>query len=262
MLKVYNCIVGQHDLRLVALAALVCALASFTAINLLHHVRRTEGAMRAIWLAVAATSTGFGVWATHFIAMLAFSPGIPYGYDVPLTAISLIAAILLTGLGFAIALTRSLPGGPWIGGATVGGGIAAMHYTGMAAFEVSGWIVWDPTLVAASLLLGAFIGGAALWAGLREDSLTWRLLGAILLVAAICSLHFTAMAAVSIIPDGAMDVPPNALPASWLAIAVAWRAWRSCCSPVADLRSTCAIDGAPSARRTTCGASRTRRSRV
>jgi diguanylate cyclase len=240
MLKVYNCIVGQHDLRLVALAALVCALASFTAINLLHHVRRTDGAMRAIWLAVAATSTGFGVWATHFIAMLAFSPGIPYGYDVPLTAISLIAAILLTGLGFAIALTRTLPGAPWIGGATVGGGIAAMHYTGMAAFEVSGWIVWDPALVAASILIGAFIGGAALWAGLREDSLTWRLLGAILLVAAICSLHFTAMGAVSIIPNGAMDVPPDALPASWLAIAVALASLAillfACCGLALDMR--------------------------
>src|SRR5271163_2150651 len=99
MLKVYNCIVGQHDLRLVVLAAFVCALASFTAINLLHLVRRTDGSMRPIWLAVAATTTGFGIWATHFIAMLAFSPGISHAYNIPLTCISLIAAILLTGTG-------------------------------------------------------------------------------------------------------------------------------------------------------------------
>jgi NO-binding membrane sensor protein with MHYT domain len=77
MLTVYNCVFYEHDLRLVGLAAVICALASFTAISLLHHVRRSTGHMWRIWLAVSATSTGFGIWATHFIAMLAFSPGIP-----------------------------------------------------------------------------------------------------------------------------------------------------------------------------------------
>jgi NO-binding membrane sensor protein with MHYT domain len=85
MLTVYNCIVNEHDLRLVGLAALICALASFTAISLLHHVRRWSGHMRLVWLAISATSTGFGIWATHFIAMLAFSPGIPSAYDVMIT---------------------------------------------------------------------------------------------------------------------------------------------------------------------------------
>ena len=79
MLKIYSCIANAHDLRLVVLAALVCALASFAAINLLRHARGSSGQMRSIWLAVSAVSTGFGIWATHFIAMLAFTPGIPNG---------------------------------------------------------------------------------------------------------------------------------------------------------------------------------------
>src|SRR5687768_3108329 len=99
MLKVYTCIVQEHDLRLVVLAAVVCLLASVTAINLLHHVRRSTGSMRKVWLGVAATATGFGIWATHFIAMLAFEPGIPSGYNITLTVLSLIAAIVLTGIG-------------------------------------------------------------------------------------------------------------------------------------------------------------------
>src|SRR5215510_12044273 len=77
MLTVYNCLVTDHDLRLVALAAVICALASYTAISLLHHVRKSAAEMWRVWLAVSATSTGFGIWATHFIAMLAFSPGVP-----------------------------------------------------------------------------------------------------------------------------------------------------------------------------------------
>ena len=194
MLTVYNCIVDQHDLRLVVLAALVCSVASFAAISLLHHVRRCVGYMRAVWITVSAVSTGFGIWATHFVAMLAYEPAIPNAYSTGLTSLSLIAAIVLTGAGLAVGVSSISRGGPWIGGALVGGGIAVMHYTGMAAFEVQGRILWDPTLVFISIALGAVIGAAALPAGLRGDLLKWKLLGALLLTLAICSHHFTAMA--------------------------------------------------------------------
>jgi diguanylate cyclase (GGDEF)-like protein/PAS domain S-box-containing protein len=221
MLTVYDCIVNAHDLRLVGLAAVICALASFTAISLLHHVRRSTGQMRLIWLAISATSTGFGIWATHFIAMLAFSPGLPTAYNLTLTLLSLIAAILLTGTGLAVAVMADWKVAPWLGGAMVGGGIAAMHYTGMAAFEIQGRITWDPPLVAASIALGGLIGAAALPVGLRGDALKCKLLGALLLTVAICSHHFTAMGAASLIPDPTIEFSPSALPSGWLAIAVA-----------------------------------------
>jgi diguanylate cyclase len=221
MLTVYNCIVTEHNLRLVGLAAVICALASFTAISLLHHVRRSRGRMRLAWLVVSATSTGFGIWATHFIAMLAFSPGMPSAYNVALTVLSLVAAIVLTGAGLAVAVTADWAAGAWIGGAMVGGGIAAMHYTGMAAFEIQGRIVWDPILVASSIVLGGLIGAVALPVGLRGDRLKWKILGGLLLTVAICSHHFTAMGAASIIPDPTVEFSPSAIPAGWLAIAVA-----------------------------------------
>jgi diguanylate cyclase len=218
MLTVYNCIVHAHDLRLVGLAAVICLLASFTAINLLHHVRDSKGQLRMVWLCVSATSTGFGIWATHFIAMLAFSPGLPTAYNIALTFLSLIAAILLTGAGLAVALTSSW--GAWLGGAMVGGGIAAMHYTGMAAFEIQGRIVWDPVLVTVSIVLGALIGAVALPVGLRGPALKWKIFGALLLTVAICSHHFTAMAAAAIIPDPTIEFSAASLPSGWLAIAV------------------------------------------
>src|SRR5215475_13440895 len=102
MLKVYNCIVTAHDLRLVVLAALVCALASFSAISLLSHSRHAQKSMRPVWLGIAAVSTGCGIWATHFIVMLAFSPGIASGYNIALTVLSLVAAIVLTGCAFCV----------------------------------------------------------------------------------------------------------------------------------------------------------------
>ena len=221
MYKVFDCIANEHDLRLVVLAAIICALGSYTAISLLHHVRRSGARMWWVWLAVSATSTGFSIWATHFIAMLAFSPSVATGYDVALTGFSLIVAIVLTGLGLAVAITPRSHVAPWIGGAMVGGGIAAMHFTGMAAFEVPGRIVWDPVLVGTSIALGTIIGSAALFFGLRKDALKSRLLGAMLLTAAICSLHFIAMGAASISPDPTIQVSESALPSALLAIAVA-----------------------------------------
>ena len=221
MLKVYGCFVNEHDLRLVLLAALVCILASFAAVNLLRHARKATGQMQTVWLGVAAIASGFGIWATHFIAMLAFSPGLPSGYNVALTALSLLAAMVLTGLGLTIAIAGRLVGAAWLGGAAVGGGIAAMHYTGMAAFEVAGRVVWDPTLVVVSILLGAVIGGMALAVALRDGRAKPKVIGTLLLTLAICSHHFTAMGAATIVPDPSVAVSEAALPESWLAIAVA-----------------------------------------
>lgn len=221
MFKIYNCIAYAHDLRLVGLAALVCVLASFTAINVLRHARKSHGHMRNVWLAVSAISTGFGIWATHFIAMLAFTPGIPSGYNIVLTILSLVAAVLLTGAGLGVSLDPKWRHGPWLGGAIVGGGIAAMHYTGMAAFEIAGIILWDPVLVAVSIALGAGIGAAALPVGLHGTQEKWKAGGAVLLTLAICSHHFTAMGAVSIIPDPTVEVSQTALPSGWLAVGVA-----------------------------------------
>jgi diguanylate cyclase len=221
MFKIYNCIAYAHDLRLVGLAAVICILASFAAINLLHHARKSSRHMRGVWLAVSAISTGFGIWATHFVAMLAFTPGIPSGYNITLTILSLVAAILLTAAGLAVSLIPNWRHGPWIGGAIIAGGIAAMHYTGMAAFEIAGIVLWDPTLVVASIVLGAVIGAVALPVGLHGKEEKWKIGGAVLLTLAICSHHFTAMAAVSIIPDPTIEISQSALPAGWLAVGVA-----------------------------------------
>ncbi len=219
MFKVYNCIATAHDLKLVGLAAFVCLLASISAIRLLRYARAAEGRMRELWLAVSAISTGFGIWATHFVAMLAFSPGIPSGYNIALTVLSLIAAILLTGVGLAVSLIKDWRHSAWIGGAIVAGGIAAMHYLGMAAFEIAGIVVWDPVLVAASIVLGAVIGAVALPVGLHGEHEGWKLGGALLLALAILSHHFTAMAAVSIIPDPTIVVSQD-LPTGLLAVGV------------------------------------------
>lgn len=220
MFTIYDCIVYEHDIRLVLLAVVICTISSFTAIHLMHHVGRSRGVIRKVWLCVAGTATGFGIWATHFIAMLAYSPGIQSAYNIALTLVSLLAAILLTILSFAVASKPALKFGRWFGGALVGGGIAVMHYTGMAALEVPGRILWSPPLVAESIALGALFGAFALPIGLYHRSYRSITSGALLLTLAICSHHFTAMAGAELILDHSITISPNAIPTHWLAVMV------------------------------------------
>ena len=87
MREVYEFVASGYDSRLAAMAIVVCALASTTAIRILAHAARTTGHMREIWLWVAAAAGGSGAWATHFIAMLAYDPGIPCGYNLGLAVL-------------------------------------------------------------------------------------------------------------------------------------------------------------------------------
>lgn len=220
MLRVFDCLTQQHDYRLAVLALLVCVFGSYGAIALLNHAQTAHGRAGWIWLTATAVASGFSIWATHFISMLAFSPGGPTGYDLILTLLSLFVAIALTGLAYCVATS-----GGWqlkaVGGATVGGGIAAMHYTGMAAFRITGFIVWDGVLVATSIAMGCALGTAALVIGCGKTSLRGRLQGALLLALAIVSCHFTGMGAASIVPDSTVAVAESSLPPDVMAVAVA-----------------------------------------
>ena len=89
MFRVLTCLTGEHDWRLVVLAGLVCFAASIVAINIFHRANASQARTRLIWIAIAGAAIGYGIWATHFIAMLAYEPGVPTGYGTVLTALSL-----------------------------------------------------------------------------------------------------------------------------------------------------------------------------
>ncbi|MPZ57382.1 MAG: hypothetical protein GEU91_12945 [Rhizobiales bacterium] len=221
MFRVFNCLTNEHDWRLVVVAGLICLLASLVAVSIFHLARASWGRQRAIWIATAGLATGCGIWATHFVAMLAYDPGIAIGFDIALTTISFFAAALITSLGLAIAVYLPYRFSGIIGGGIIGGGIAAMHYIGMWAVEVPGRVTWDLWLVALSILLGVVLGMAALELARRREDTQAVIFAGILLTLAIVSHHFTAMGAVVIVPDPIRTVAENALSGRWLALAVA-----------------------------------------
>ena len=212
MYQVYTCLTVDHDWRLVLLAAAVCILASSVAISLFHRARSTTGRAQFVWLGLDAAAAGCGIWATHFIAMLAYAPAVDTGYDLTLTVLSLLIAVLITGAGLGLAL---LDIGRWtsvVGGAVVGGGITAMHYTGMTALELPGRISWSLNLVVASIVLGMVFGALAVFFAARRDTWASTLTAIALLTLAIVAMHFTAMGAVLVIPDPLRVVDPNSMP--------------------------------------------------
>jgi len=221
MFRVLSCLTVEHDLWLVALAGIVCFLASLAAINLFHRAIATKGRAKAIWLGTAGAASGCGIWATHFIAVLAYSPGVSVNYNVGLTVFSLIVAAAVTGAGLSVAAYNRSRWRSWLGGALVGAGVACMHYSGMSALEMPGHIVWSGDLVAASLLVGMLFGAASLWAAVHRTSKSATLAAGILLTLAIVSHHFTAMGAVEIVPDPARAIAVLSLSPTWMAIGIA-----------------------------------------
>jgi signal transduction histidine kinase/DNA-binding response OmpR family regulator/HPt (histidine-containing phosphotransfer) domain-containing protein len=216
MLRIYGCIVGQHDLRLVALAGLVCLFASFTAFSLLKRAA-TPDKRAGYWLIATALVTGCGVWATHFIAMLAFEPGFAVSYDPVLTVLSALIAVVVAAGGFWLAVR----GGRLVaGGAVVGVAVAAMHYTGVAALKIGADKIWDVSYVAASLIVVGLFAAAAMVAWHRLPGCKGLWSGAGLLVLGICGLHFTAMSAVSFRPNPLIVVSDAVIDPKALAIAI------------------------------------------
>ncbi|WP_025033091.1 EAL domain-containing protein [Bradyrhizobium sp. DOA9] len=221
MFRVFSCLAVEHDWRLVVLAGLVCLVASIVAVSIFHRAIATRARTRWIWIAIAGAAIGYGIWATHFVAMLAYEPGVTTGYGIVLTASSLAAAMLLTSVGFGVAVATS---GRWraaAGGIIIGGGIASMHYLGMWALEVPGRVSWSMDLVIVSIIFGMCLGYAALAVALTHQGYRGTLAAAVLLTLAIVSHHFTAMGAVQITPDPTLATDTLSLSSTFLALVIA-----------------------------------------
>jgi NO-binding membrane sensor protein with MHYT domain len=148
----------DYNLILVALSYVISVLGSFTALKLCRQHAGARGAEKWRSLLAGALAMGAGaIWSMHFIAMLAFDMGMPVAYDVPITLASLLVAVAVTGLG--IYVVGKGPTSPWrlIGGGTaMGVGVAAMHYTGMAAMRMQAHLDYN-------LVIRGHLAGHSRW---------------------------------------------------------------------------------------------------
>ena len=183
------------------LAYLMSCVGCFLGLRCTTRAQAYQGAARARWLTAGALAIATtGIWVMHFIAMLGFAiPGQTIRYNVVLTIVSMLIAVLVVGIGtFIVGFSQ---GGTWpllAGGLVLGIGVACMHYLGMAAIRVPVGLGYDPALVIASLLIAVVAGIAALWAALRLDTLWSTLVASLIMGVAVSGMHYTGMAALRV----------------------------------------------------------------
>jgi PAS domain S-box-containing protein len=219
-----NSMVGSYNYHLVTLSVLIAIFASYAALELAARVTAAIGRIRIAWLLGGATAMGVGIWSMHYIGMLAFLLPVPVLYDWPTVLLSLFAAIFASAVALFVVSRKRMGWARAIAGSTImGGGIATMHYTGMAAMRLPAMCSYDPWLLTLSVVIAIAISLVALWLTfrLREDqnsSLLWKGAAAIVMGAAIPSMHYTGMAAARFTPSSIVPVTTYAVSTSVLGI--------------------------------------------
>ena len=196
---------GTYDYHLVALSVLIAIVAAYAALDLAGRVTSARGPVRFLWLTGGATAMGIGIWSMHYIGMLAFRLPVPVLYDWPTVLVSLLAAIFASAIAlFVVSRTTMGFASASIGSVFMGGGIASMHYIGMAAMRLPAMCYWSLPLVALSVVFAVVISLVAilLTRYFRSDMSAWswpKILSAAVMGAAIPVMHYTGMAAATFV---------------------------------------------------------------
>ena len=211
-----------YDLRVVGASILIASFASYVALDLVKRVRTNDHAVARSWWLGGSVAMGTGIWAMHFLGMLAFSLPITLGYTYALTVASWVAAVAVSGVALSVASQCTLTLRCFAFGAlAMGAGICAMHYIGMAALDMAPGIVWRWDLVAASATIAVVASAAALllffWQQRVSDRSgpVYQMGAAIVMGLAISGMHYTGMAAARF-PAGTVCLSANALGGSTL----------------------------------------------
>lgn len=196
----------SYNSGLVLLSIAIAALGSYSALSVAGRIKATDSVtVRRIWLLAGALTMGGGVWAMHFIAMLALKLPIEVSYDVLVTAVSILPSILASAsMVYAISRPKIHDLTVLFSGSLMGVGIALMHYIGMAAMHgISRQLVmlYEPRLLTLSLIVALVLPNVALSVNLQvgrsqhSRNLTWAKVGAALIMGfAVSGMHYTGMA--------------------------------------------------------------------
>src|SRR5688572_9245775 len=206
---------------LVLVSVLVAILASYTALTLALRIRVASRQVAPVWLVGGGVAMGIGIWSMHFVGMLALTLPIEIAYDMNVTLLSMLIAIVVSTFALHIATRQQVGRAALVAaGCAMGIGICAMHYVGMAAIEITPPIQYDTAWVAISFAIAIAASFAALGVAFSSPPKTgWRrfhrALGAVGMGLAIAGMHYAAMVAAQF-PPAAMS-SEAAVSRGWLA---------------------------------------------
>ncbi|HYG89904.1 MAG TPA: MHYT domain-containing protein [Azospirillum sp.] len=217
-------LIGRYDPTLVLLSVLLAVQGAYVSLALARNIAAETGLRRRLMLAASAFVLGTGIWTMHFVGMLALTLPVPVDYDLLLTLVSALAAILAVGISVTLAVAgpagtnRLLPAS-----VAMGLGIATMHYLGMAAMRMHADLVHDPAIVALSLVIAVAASGLSLWLAFGHGRRAPLVVAAVAMALAISGMHYTAMWAAHVSGSGraAPVAAAPAIPSEVLAVIVA-----------------------------------------
>jgi PAS domain S-box-containing protein len=226
---------ATYDLSLVLASYLIAALAGYAFLRLTTLIAElSKPASRLTWMVAGALTMGLGTWAMHFVAMLAYRLPVPVGYDPTVTAISLVPAVLGSGVALHVVARRTVTlQRLLLGGVLMGAGIGTMHYTGMAAMRFDALVRYDPLLFATSIVVAVALAFIALsvtfWTVTRRNtgpSLAREAVGAGIMGLAVAGMHYTAMTSTLCFAEpglhlSVLSIDPKVFAAVTTAVAVA-----------------------------------------
>ncbi len=205
-------VVGQllsprYEAGPVALSYVISFFGSLLALLCADKKVRRDGTLDLSMLACGAVALGgIGIWSMHFIGMGAYRLPVAVAYDVPLTALSLVAAIVLSGIALYLAGGKRFSRGGWLAGSLVAGiGVCVMHYIGMFAMNMRASMEFDLVMVAASVAIAIGAAAAALWLAFNLTELAHQFIAAAVMGGAVCAMHYTGMMAATMVCTSAPE---------------------------------------------------------
>lgn len=195
---------GTFDLFFVVVSYAISVFGSYAGLVLAGQVTDLHRPTDRIWLVGAAIALGGGaIWSMHFIGMLAYKLPVPVTYDAAMTIVSMLVAIVFVGIGvYSVKRQQEMKLGTLFGaGVIMGLGVAAMHYTGMAAMRMAADVQHDPAIVALSLVIAIVASIAALWIAFTMRKTWQKIVSAFVMGVAVCGMHYTAMFGFSVTPN-------------------------------------------------------------
>ncbi|MGC1508468.1 MHYT domain-containing protein [Ketobacter sp.] len=212
-------IYGDFSPGLVVLSVLIAIFKSSMALHLSSQARSTiNQQQRGITLFTGSLAQGGGVWAMHFIGMLAFDLCTPVEYDLTLTFLSMIPSVAASVVALQLNSKQQITFTQLLtGGVLMGAGIGSMHYIGMSGMVMAPALRYDPWIFSVSVLVAVLLAFVALWTraairNLKQLKLSKAgadIAGGVVMGLAIAAMHYTGMAAARFVPPAGFEYMPN-----------------------------------------------------
>jgi signal transduction histidine kinase/ActR/RegA family two-component response regulator len=211
-----NHVEGNYDFSLVALSYIIASIASYVALDMASQLGREQSPKtKNFWVIGGAVAMGAGIWSMHFTGMLAYNLPMEHTYNFWITLLSFVIPIVFSFAVLQLVKSRDLNYSTvLIAAPFLGIGIAAMHYTGMAAMEMKAALRYTAGWFALSIFIAISTSAAALWLTFLASKskpgsqLSFKIMSAMVMGAAICGMHYAGMKAAVFMPFADCRIDP------------------------------------------------------